>query len=320
MHNPLVTICVPVFNAQGSIQTCLDAVLAQDVEGAEILVVDNASDDQTVAVAQRILEGVPGARVVRNETNLGRIENWNRCIELARGDYVKFALVNDVLLKRSVRVLLDEALRNPAAVMVCSKARSVDKLPAVLPAMDPASDRRSLSSEAVLQEFAEQGNTTGALNGMLLKREPILANGLRFREEIPYMADFFFSIQLARHGEMVFVDAASHLFNTGAQSRFAFAGLSTDVLWQERECCLEIAKLLRSYGRDDTPARERLLGIYKYWIYNMEAVGFQETWRLFGGSRAHQLRATGWRVRHALSRAIPSRIAAARAARRPAAT
>jgi glycosyltransferase involved in cell wall biosynthesis len=142
MNDVLVSICLPVFNAATSIERCLDAVLAQDLEHAEIIVLDNASDDETVEIATRMLEGVARARVVRNEQNIGRIGNWNRALELAQGRYIKFALANDVLLKDSVKVLLDEAQRNADVVMIGTKPRLVTEIPVEVPAMPPRAGRR----------------------------------------------------------------------------------------------------------------------------------------------------------------------------------
>ena len=83
MDTPEISFCLPVYNSAERIERCLRAVLAQDVPSREILVVDNASTDDTVAKARALLAGIPEARIVVNESNLGRIENWNRCLELA---------------------------------------------------------------------------------------------------------------------------------------------------------------------------------------------------------------------------------------------
>jgi len=313
MNHPLVTICVPVFNAEGSIGRCLDAVLAQDTEEAEILIVDNASDDRTASIAEHMLRGIPQARIIRNERNIGRIENWNRCLELATGRYIKFALANDALLKSSLRIMLDEAQSNPETVMVGSKFQYEDVFPLELPEMPAPVNVKRYSTVETLQFFGEETNTTGSLNGTLFKREPIVNNNLHFRLDMPYCADFYFAIQLACYGQTAFLDVNSHLFNATAKSRFHYAGMNAANLVREhRECALEIARLLRIHGGDESCAFKGLWHIYEVMFYNQRPFSIQESHQIFAGSGAYQSRALINRVRYELKKALPFLVPAAR--------
>jgi succinoglycan biosynthesis protein ExoA len=86
---PSVTLVVAMRNEAGSIETCLASLLAQryPVDLLEILVMDGGSTDGSRELAERILAGRPGARVVDNP-GIVQAVGWNQGIDLARGDLV----------------------------------------------------------------------------------------------------------------------------------------------------------------------------------------------------------------------------------------
>src|SRR5260221_14676281 len=127
--HPLVSVCVPAYNAEHTVERCLKSVLAQDLSEAEIVVVDNGSTDRTCDTAAACLRDFPHARIIRNPSNLGREGNWNRCIDLARGPFVKFMFTNDVLMPGALQKLLESVVCDNEAVMAASSALHVAAIP-----------------------------------------------------------------------------------------------------------------------------------------------------------------------------------------------
>jgi glycosyltransferase involved in cell wall biosynthesis len=101
--NPTISVCVPMYNNSATIARCLRSVLDQDGVGFEIVVVDDDSSDDSVAIAATMLR--PGDRLVRNETRLGLNQNHNKCMELARGSCIQFVHGDDWLLPGALRKL-----------------------------------------------------------------------------------------------------------------------------------------------------------------------------------------------------------------------
>jgi hypothetical protein len=152
---------------------------------------------------------------------------------------------------------------------------------------------------------------------MLIKREPVIAKGLRFREDMPYAGDFFFGIQLAEEGRTIFLDAESHLFNTGSKTRFYFAGVDAhSVMEEHRVCTHEIARLLRGHGRDGARAFKGLWNVYLWLFYEHQPFGVGESRRMFAGSVLHQSLAQGNSVLHKLNSVAPFLVPAARRLRK----
>lgn len=89
-----LTVCVPTYNRTSLLRQCLTSLLAQTVTDFDIIVVDNASDEDTASVVREL--DTPRVRMVRNAQNLGSRGNWNRCLELATTEYVAMCHDDDV--------------------------------------------------------------------------------------------------------------------------------------------------------------------------------------------------------------------------------
>jgi len=89
---PLVTIAIPTYNRAGSyLPVALGSALAQKYPRLEVLVADNASNDETASLLQSITD--KRLRYLRHPVNIGANRNYNYCLNEARGDY--FLLLHD---------------------------------------------------------------------------------------------------------------------------------------------------------------------------------------------------------------------------------
>lgn len=99
---PLISVCIPVFNGANFIRESVDSILNQTERNFELLVVDNCSNDQTLGIVAEYKD--PCIRVFINERNLGADANFNRCIELAKGEFIVLMPHDDVLLPTALEV------------------------------------------------------------------------------------------------------------------------------------------------------------------------------------------------------------------------
>src|SRR5437899_12562971 len=94
---PSVSICIPTYNGAAHLAPCLESALNQTWTDFELLIVDDASSDDTVAITEACAARDRRVRVARNPRNLGLVGNWNRCLELAKGTWIKFLFQDDLL-------------------------------------------------------------------------------------------------------------------------------------------------------------------------------------------------------------------------------
>lgn len=94
---PRVSIGMPVYNGEDFLAEAIESVLGQTFVDFELIVSDNCSTDRTPEIVKAYAEHDRRIRYLRNETNLGAIGNFNRCVERARGTYFKWQAHDDAL-------------------------------------------------------------------------------------------------------------------------------------------------------------------------------------------------------------------------------
>ncbi len=93
---PLITIAIPTYNRGGSfLRDALSCALNQSYKNIEILVADNCSPDNTEEIMRGISD--PRLRYIRHKKNIGANNNFNYCINEARGDYLLLLLDDDLI-------------------------------------------------------------------------------------------------------------------------------------------------------------------------------------------------------------------------------
>ena len=118
---PSVSIVMPFFNVEEYIEECLTSVLAQDFGDYEIILVDDASQDGSRAVAERFVAVDSRIRIVTHPKNGGLGAARNTGIRHARGDYILFVDSDDLMSgPESLSALMQSALKTGCKVVVGS--------------------------------------------------------------------------------------------------------------------------------------------------------------------------------------------------------
>jgi glycosyltransferase involved in cell wall biosynthesis len=88
---------MPAYNSERTIQASIDSILSQTFTDLELIIVDNASTDGTVALCETAAAHDSRVRVIRNPVNLGVNPNYRKVAELSRGEFFKWHSTNDLL-------------------------------------------------------------------------------------------------------------------------------------------------------------------------------------------------------------------------------
>jgi glycosyltransferase involved in cell wall biosynthesis len=115
----LVSVICLCYNQGRFVREALFSVINQTYPHIELLVVDDASTDNSLAEIQNFVEEHPQVRLLVNDTNLGNCRSFNRALALARGKYVIDLAADDVLVDTRVsrQVSIFEALGNEWGVV-----------------------------------------------------------------------------------------------------------------------------------------------------------------------------------------------------------
>ncbi|MFE5672337.1 glycosyltransferase family 2 protein [Agromyces sp. NPDC056523] len=117
---PLVSALVPTYNGAAFIGRTLDSLAAQTWPNLEIVIGDDRSTDDTLAVVQGFAADHPNVRILERDANLGWLRNSNDLMAQARGELMFFAFHDDVVAPDYVEALARALSARPDAVLAFS--------------------------------------------------------------------------------------------------------------------------------------------------------------------------------------------------------
>lgn len=131
---PSIEVVVPNYQYGRFLQGCIESVLSQDVENLRVTVIDNASTDNSLAVANELAARDGRIRVIAHPVNVGVVASFNEGIDVAEADYFMILCSDDILvpgsLKRAVSILEKHptltVAQGPARIVGAEDIRSCD--------------------------------------------------------------------------------------------------------------------------------------------------------------------------------------------------
>jgi glycosyltransferase involved in cell wall biosynthesis len=180
---------------------CVDSILGQTCADFEVLIMDDCSPDDTPAVARSITD--PRVRYVRNARNLGHLANYNKGIELARGEYIWLINVDDYLRRPYVLEQFVAVMdRTPSAAFVCCPAVVVrDGVEEPPHGVHGPIDRIFRGSDFVRRLLVINCVATPAV---MVRRRSYESVGV-FPLDMPHAGDWFQWCRHALHGDVAYL-------------------------------------------------------------------------------------------------------------------
>jgi glycosyltransferase involved in cell wall biosynthesis len=192
-----VSVCIPTFNSAAYIGNCIESVLAQQGIEFEVIVSDNASEDNTWNIIQSFTD--PRVRSFRSESNLGMATNFNRALHEARGEYVNLLCSDDLLEPNALKLQAQFLDEHPEIAMATCARRLIDSNNEVLGTVRWFS--RPVIVEALNLKTISliHGNIVGEPSAVLFRREAWLRTG-PFRDGLMTLIDLDMWLRLSRQG------------------------------------------------------------------------------------------------------------------------
>lgn len=122
--NPLISICLPLYNGAEFLGPAIESVLAQTFGDFELLIADDGSTDGSEAIARKFADSDARVRYWKNESRQGLFGNYNACLKESKGQFIK-PFAQDDLLSKECLATFHSVLSAQANVTLVSSARRI---------------------------------------------------------------------------------------------------------------------------------------------------------------------------------------------------
>jgi glycosyltransferase involved in cell wall biosynthesis len=170
-----LSVCIPSYNQAQYIRAALDSVLEQAYADFELLIIDDCSADGTQEIVAGYAARDQRVRLIANTVNRGMVCNWNACLEVARGEYVKFVFGDDLLVSSEALGRMVTVLDADASVsLVASSRKLIDTDGQQIGSVRPSFREGVLPGSAVIFHcLVAQRNLVGEPSAVMFRRRQV---------------------------------------------------------------------------------------------------------------------------------------------------
>ena len=201
--SPKISIIVPIYNAQKTIERCIDSILNQDFSDFELILIDDGSKDNSGEICDTYARKDQRVRVIHKE-NSGVSASRNLALREAKGEYLQFLDADDWITPNATRLLTESMETNGCDMVIADFYRVIG---------ERLSHKGSIDEDGVLsrEEFANNMMENpadfyyGVLWNKLYKKSIIDEKQLCMNPKISWCEDFMFNLEYIRHCENIYV-------------------------------------------------------------------------------------------------------------------
>ena len=194
---PKVTVILTTHNRETLLPRTIKSLLNQNYDDFEVIIVDDASEDNTLQVAKKMTEGDKRFRIIASEVNGGVSVSRNKGLEEAKGEYIRFLDDDDIYPKDSIKKMVEKAESTGGDLIIGGMYfESPFGLMQVLQAV------RLSNKDKIAREDSDIIHTFSVGNKQF-KRTIIEENKIRF-ENIRLAEDAFFLLEYLRHCDSIY--------------------------------------------------------------------------------------------------------------------
>lgn len=195
--DPQISVIIPVYNAEKTIQKCVVSVMKQSFSKWEILLLDDGSTDQSGSICDLIGKNDSRIRVF-HQSNCGVSYTRNRGLEQMKGDYFIFLDADDELHPNALYNLVEQAISVKADIVICGlEYRYSQKEKCVVL---PGVGKEYYKNNEFLNEFWKLFSThiLHAIGTKLYSRKLLKDENIRFKDSFSICEDILFSIEMLK--------------------------------------------------------------------------------------------------------------------------
>lgn len=169
----MITIAIPLYNGEKYIRDTLHSIIRQTIGVATVIIIDDASTDKSFEIINEIKsqENVTNFQYVKNEINIGYLQNWNKCFNLCATKYLIILHQDDVLKTNAVHGLFNFLSSHPDVALVGGGEDFIDEYGQIIVTRKPGNTR--LYNTGEIYEFVTNQNSYIACSSVMFDMEKV---------------------------------------------------------------------------------------------------------------------------------------------------
>ncbi|WP_114749063.1 glycosyltransferase family 2 protein [Pleomorphovibrio marinus] len=116
--SPLVSVITPFYNRAAYVEESVKSLLSQTYPNLEILIINDASTDDTLAKINEVVAGDQRARVINNESNKGLVHSLMDTVKEAKGEFIAIHGSGDISMPTRIEKQAEALRKDPKLVLV----------------------------------------------------------------------------------------------------------------------------------------------------------------------------------------------------------
>ena len=261
---PMVSIIVPIYNAEQYLRRCVDSILNQEYTDFELLLVNDGSTDASGDICEEYGDQDPRVIVIQKE-NTGVSDSRNRALERARGKYLQFLDSDDWITPDATRLFVRAAEEYGCDMVISDFYRVVGER------LSPKGD---IEEEGVLtrEEFAAHMMENpadfyyGVLWNMLYRRDIVEEHNLRMDTDISWCEDFMFNLEYIRYAKVFYALHAPIYYYVKRKGSLASQGINISKTVKMKLNVFEYYNNFYKHVLEEEDYEKNRLQVYRFFI------------------------------------------------------
>lgn len=261
---PMVSIIVPIYNAEQYLRRCVDSILNQEYTDYELLLVNDGSTDVSGDICEEYGDQDPRVIVIQKE-NTGVSDSRNRALDRARGKYLQFLDSDDWITPDATRLFVRAAEEYGCDMVISDFYRVVGER------LSPKGD---IEEEGVLtrEEFAAHMMENpadfyyGVLWNKLYRRDIVEEHKLRMDTDISWCEDFMFNLEYIRYAKVFYALHAPIYYYVKRKGSLASQGINISKTVKMKLNVFEYYNNFYKHVLEEEDYEKNRLQVYRFFI------------------------------------------------------
>lgn len=261
---PMVSIIVPIYNAEQYLRRCVDSILNQEYTDYELLLVNDGSTDASGDICEEYGDRDPRVIVIQKE-NTGVSDSRNRALDRARGKYLQFLDSDDWITPDATRLFVRAAEEYGCDMIISDFYRVVG---------ERLSTKGDIEEEGVLtrEEFAAHMMENpadfyyGVLWNKLYRRDIVEEHNLRMDTDISWCEDFMFNLEYIRYAKVFYALHAPIYYYVKRKGSLASQGINISKTVKMKLNVFEYYNNFYKHVLEEEDYEKNRLQVYRFFI------------------------------------------------------